>query len=710
MPAGSSRFVPNSSDPRHPREVPAGTRHPHYSSVGSLADAMSIPRTQQAVPPPLPPPSFIPEIASGNDLGWQWGNESSTTQFGRAPSMSNASANVRPGSSLHGGSYLRDADRHFDHQGRSPRTYAMNDERHSSMSAMVAERGRSEQGGLSRSSEMDWRPTSNFSLHGERQLEHRTRVASSNTYDKQLLSRISNPSSSNSAKRQSLSFSPGTSAQESTQLAPIELDRRGEQLRPLTLPLPYDRIPNSQEFPAGSSAQWPGSAVSPGSSVPASWAEHRPHEGLVSNHQPHAHPHHHHTRPGSRSYEGSAGFSDDVDDGRLHDLRIGDQKYGSQDSRWNSKSGTKRRASSPPRDLSRDDRTITDNLSPKHDASQRQPLHQLPLRESLSSRFHPNHSSLSSASSSARHGSLGSSLGMASIPSSTTSFASGQLSPGGSSPSYDDENRTDTIYSRAPTAKSASASQARQHQRGGSIASVSGPASAQSESSPHSRNSSVNQLSGATFVCECCPKKPKKFDTAEDLRLHESEKQYTCAYCSNRFKNKNEAERHQNSLHLRRHSWSCAALAGVEAAFHPSVANPAADICGYCGDEFPNPACWQTRAAHLNVVHKFGECNQAKKFFRADHFRQHLKHSHAGTSGKWTNLLENACMKDEPLPEKRADASGPSSSPATHPMASSSAMHSASSGGPTLPAAMLSEFAVSRYPPTAGPDMRHGRP
>jgi hypothetical protein len=54
---------------------------------------------------------------------------------------------------------------------------------------------------------------------------------------------------------------------------------------------------------------------------------------------------------------------------------------------------------------------------------------------------------------------------------------------------------------------------------------------------------------------------------------------------------------------------------------------------------------------HLQEMHKFGECNHAKKFFRADHFRQHLKHSHAGTSGKWTNMLENACMKDEPLPE-----------------------------------------------------------
>jgi len=129
------------------------------------------------------------------------------------------------------------------------------------------------------------------------------------------------------------------------------------------------------------------------------------------------------------------------------------------------------------------------------------------------------------------------------------------------------------------------------------------------------------------------------------------EKRYQCQYCPNRFKNKNEAERHQNALHLRRHSWSCAALAGVQAAFHPSTAHPAAaDVCGYCGEEFPNPANWGARAEHLCQVHKFGECNQAKKFYRADHFRQHLKHSHAGTSGKWTNLLETACMREEPAP------------------------------------------------------------
>lgn len=77
------------------------------------------------------------------------------------------------------------------------------------------------------------------------------------------------------------------------------------------------------------------------------------------------------------------------------------------------------------------------------------------------------------------------------------------------------------------------------------------------------------------------------------------------------------------------------------------------DVCGYCGQEFPNPPEWDLRADHLKHVHKFGECNQGKKFFRADHFRQHLKHSHQGSSGKWTNILENACIKDEPIPARR---------------------------------------------------------
>lgn len=141
------------------------------------------------------------------------------------------------------------------------------------------------------------------------------------------------------------------------------------------------------------------------------------------------------------------------------------------------------------------------------------------------------------------------------------------------------------------------------------------------------------------------------------------EKQYACLYCNNRFKNKNEAERHQNSLHLRRHSWSCAAIPNYQAVFHPSSSpasqgpnGPFADACGFCGADFPNhPAPdWDQRIEHLTTVHKFGECNQAKKFYRADHFRQHLKHTHGGQSGKWTTVLESVCLREE----SPQDASG----------------------------------------------------
>ena len=71
-------------------------------------------------------------------------------------------------------------------------------------------------------------------------------------------------------------------------------------------------------------------------------------------------------------------------------------------------------------------------------------------------------------------------------------------------------------------------------------------------------------------------------------------------------------------------------------------------ICGYCGKGFIDVSTrdWDSRLAHLDG-HKFGQCNQSKKFFRADHFRLHLKHSHAAKSGTWIDHLEAACMNRE---------------------------------------------------------------
>lgn len=146
-----------------------------------------------------------------------------------------------------------------------------------------------------------------------------------------------------------------------------------------------------------------------------------------------------------------------------------------------------------------------------------------------------------------------------------------------------------------------------------------------------------------------------------DRRLHESEKIFSCAYCPHRFKNKNECERHQNSLHLRRHSWSCAKLISPGDAFYRR--SDGLSICGYCGAEFQGHHTNETMKDHLDHVHRFCGCNKAKKFFRADHFRQHLKHSHSATVGKWADTLESVCIEDEPPPQQRSVATAEFTTP-----------------------------------------------
>jgi hypothetical protein len=138
----------------------------------------------------------------------------------------------------------------------------------------------------------------------------------------------------------------------------------------------------------------------------------------------------------------------------------------------------------------------------------------------------------------------------------------------------------------------------------------------------------------------------KKRNTNLDGGEPQEEAQIMCQYCPKRFKSKNEMLRHENTFHLPPTSWSCATLLRIEAAFY-SISSTNTDVCGYCGGVFLNPPQWAVRAEHLNNVHKFRECNRAKKFFRVDHFRQHLKHSHQATGGRWTSMLETACMTQD---------------------------------------------------------------
>ncbi|KAL2867908.1 putative C2H2 finger domain protein [Aspergillus lucknowensis] len=334
-----------------------------------------------------------------------------------------------------------------------------------------------------------------------------------------------------------------------------------------------------------------------------------------------------------------------------------------------SRSGMKRRASSPPREPIGNDKHALHTTTSNGDLSQRRTTgHPFGNSLSVSSGYTPSYGSLSAASSVSLRTTSSYSSAAPSIGSSITAASTYDRSSGGISPKSDLDAFHEKSLMNPSSAAALSAQIAAQNtQDVGSIESSRGNPRKMSFQTNLSLTKPAAPKIGGLYICDCCPKKPKKFDSPEDLRVHAMEKQYSCQYCNNRFKNKNEAERHQNSLHLRRHSWSCAALPGYQAAFHPSPSpsgqtgsGASYDSCGYCGEEFPNfpQPDWDQRFEHLTAVHKFGECNNSKKFFRADHFRQHLKHSHAGTSGKWTNILENACMKEEAPPEALNQGSG----------------------------------------------------
>ncbi|KAK7532430.1 uncharacterized protein J3D65DRAFT_105893 [Phyllosticta citribraziliensis] len=639
-------------DMSHATSTPAiriydsGAHHSHFtiprrssSYATPTAIPMAIPNARDSPPPPLPPPRHITELSEGQDPGWQWGNGPNSLSFGK-----NSFGSVKPGSSLLGGQVKR-TQPSFDEG-----DYGTAARRGSSLSTVKpqdTDMGTDSQSHHSDDDRPDLpRPSlANHRLQSERQLGQRSLEDSSQAYDKQLLSKIGGP---NTPTRSSGSGFLSTSAQETSTSPHNTLSKLNGQLKPLSMP---ERRMNSIDL---SAAGWPPSSggISPGQTGfrspiygPAPSEHPRPY-GSVSGPAGYDEPHSH-----RGSYDHTVFLEPDfaMEENGMRDLNLNDRSpAGSDEYQLSSHGGLKRRASSPPSEAAREDRPSGGN-----DLYHRRSAQMLVNRNSPISRFHTNHGSVSSTSSiGQRNGSLGSSYGL-SVASSATSYHTDRLSPSTLSPAVDEFGPISPYSTTRSLNPSPRGSLSKiHHQRGLSGEEAMHARKLSADSLAHSRQNSVSKLQGM-YICECCPKKPKKFDSEDELRLHEMEKQYTCQYCPNRFKNKNEAERHQNSLHLRRHSWSCAALSGVQAAFHPSTVHPqAADVCGYCGEEFPNPANWDVRGDHLNHVHKFGECNQAKKFYRADHFRQHLKHSHAGTSGKWTNMLENACMKDEPPPPK----------------------------------------------------------
>jgi hypothetical protein len=179
--------------------------------------------------------------------------------------------------------------------------------------------------------------------------------------------------------------------------------------------------------------------------------------------------------------------------------------------------GQKRRASSPPVDGGPSLHTVgsSSDLYRRRESVS---------RTSPSPRFHSLSGSISSTTSGPRSNSYASTLSIGG--SSMTSMSSyGRLSPGGISPV-----RTDSSDSPYATSLSMNPSP-----RG----SLSRPSHNQtlpdsrslmtsrrlSDSMAHSKQSTGPKIQGV-FICECCPKKPKKFDTQEELKYFALQTRY----------------------------------------------------------------------------------------------------------------------------------------------------------------------------------------
>ncbi|KAL4763256.1 putative C2H2 finger domain protein [Aspergillus foveolatus] len=655
--------------------------HIHESNSGSLptARAMSgqsfpsqgpVPiRTNTMTnfaPPPLPPPPRISDLENGYDAGWIHANS-------RLSQGSTKLAPINPNSSLLGDHRRPD----YSLPRLDPMALDESDGRQNGLPAARSPEAHikieppppADEGFRNSVSIGNPGPF----LKGEHDFSRRSVKDSSHAYDQHLLSKIGKPVS----PRQSVSMATDNRASLST------------------LPIPL-RSFSSLPSPAGSDVpsldvRWSGSSQSGGISpnTKVAWRDYigRRSPSVESNAPSSTLEYNDHS-PFSRDGRRKGGTTPQYDDlsslpsrsnrgsydqsvvsdmegefstdeslpSRLFSVREATPPYLEA-----TRSGTKRRASSPPREPIGNDKHSLHTTTSNGDLSQRRTTgHPFTNNLSVNSGYTHSYGSLSAASSVSMRTTASYSSAAPSIGSSITTASTYDRSPTGLSPKSDlDAFHEKAMINPGSTAGLSAQLTAQTTQDNGLDSSSSNPSRKMSfQTNLNASNPSAAKI-GGLYICDCCPKKPKKFDSPEELRAHALEKQYSCLYCNNRFKNKNEAERHQNSLHLRRHSWSCAALPGFQAAFHPSPSSQSGssaashDSCGYCGEEFPNypQPDWDSRFEHLTAVHKFGECNNSKKFFRADHFRQHLKHSHAGTSGKWTNILENACMKEEAPPE-----------------------------------------------------------
>lgn len=185
-----------------------------------------------------------------------------------------------------------------------------------------------------------------------------------------------------------------------------------------------------------------------------------------------------------------------------------------------SRSGMKRRASSPPREPVGNDKHQLHTTTSNGDLSQRRTTgHPFTNNLSVNSYTH-SYGSLSAASSVSHRTTASYSSAAPSIGSSITTASTYDRSPTGLSPKSD----LDAFHERPPINPGSTAGLSAQLV----AQTMQDPASVESSSGNAPRKMSFQTnlnvpkptaaKIGGLYICDCCPKKPKKFDSPEDLR------------------------------------------------------------------------------------------------------------------------------------------------------------------------------------------------
>ncbi|KAK5374814.1 hypothetical protein LTR20_001105 [Exophiala xenobiotica] len=476
-------------------------------------------------PPPLPPPRYNEELAQGIDVAWSWGN---SDPFNSARRL----APIKLGSSLYGG-YM-DTSRNSD-RSRDTDDMDLDDDDFARRGSTVSTIRSPSQADIRVGAHIpvirkQSSPTlANQRLQGEMPLAQQNFNLSSQAYDQRLLSKIGKP---NSPPRQSRRSGSAESTSYSTKLSLQIKDPRAQSLSTNELSAasldPISRWITSPASTGVSPASRPGwrdynigqrspSTDSAAASLvldPELFVQHRP-SGLLSIGSSIASPDDL-ASLASRSQRGSYEHGifpepeSDIagDDGAgFRNLNLGDSQHHGE--RRSSKQGMKRRARSPPSDLVRGDKSPSRGNS---SAELFQKFHATASARSPVSKYQAKHGSVSSTASSARHNSYASSLSVSVAGSSMTSISS-----------FDKQSPLDPPHPAYITSAHPVASPAT------SIASSRIPPKVALDTKLVTTKISIQSPVGDTnlppvnrvgnsFICDCCPKKPRKFDTELELR------------------------------------------------------------------------------------------------------------------------------------------------------------------------------------------------